>query len=232
MERSDLARLLADVASELQNAQGEQPTLEAIVSTALDVVPATDSASITIRGRRHHFATVAATSDVAADADGLQYSLGEGPCMEAADHGDWVRIGLVGGDNRWPVWGPQAAALGVGSLLSVPLHARQERIGALNMYAADEGAFGSAEEVDLAVLFAVHAAHAMAEARLVNGLEVAVSSRHLIGVAQGILVERYGLSVDQSFDVLRRISSSTHTKVAEIARTIVETGTVPTIDEP
>jgi GAF domain-containing protein len=231
VEQSELAALMAQIATELQNERDERPTVEAIVAKAVEVVADAIVASIAIRARRHSFATLAATTDLAAEADRLQYALGEGPCIETAETSDWVRSGDIRADERWPRWGPRAATLGVGSLLSVPLYARQKRIGALNLYAAHTGGFASADQVDLALLFAVHAAHALAAARLVNGLEVAVSSRHDIGVAQGILVERYGLSLAQAFDVLRRISSSTNVKVADIARRLIETGTVPTLEE-
>lgn len=231
MDQSDLAAQMAALATELQDERDEQPTVEAIVAKAVEVVPDATSASLTIRVRRHRFVTLAATSDLAREADGLQYALDEGPCLEASESSDWLRSGDLGHEPRWPGWGPRVADLGVSSVLSVALYARSERIGALNMYAEEPGRFSDAYDIDLALLFAVHAAHALASARLVTGLEVAVSSRHDIGVAQGILMERYGLSLAQTFDLLRRISSTTNQKVADLARHIMDTGSVPTLEK-
>lgn len=222
---------MAQLATELQNERGEQPTVDAIVAMAVEVVPEATAASITIRVRRRRYTTLAATSELARDADQLQYALGEGPCVDTADASEWVRSGDLAQEQRWRIWGPRAHDLGIGSVLSIPLYTREDRIGALTMYAGDSGRFSDPTDIDLALLFAVHAAHPLSSARLVNGLEVAVSSRHDIGVAQGILVERYGLSLPQAFDLLRRISSRTNTKITDLARHIVETGTVPTLEE-
>jgi AmiR/NasT family two-component response regulator len=67
----------------------------------------------------------------------------------------------------------------------------------------------------------------LTSARLVDGLEVAVGSRHLIGMAQGVVMERYGLSADQAFSLLQRLSSTTNTKLRDIAGQIVATREVP-----
>lgn len=229
MDHHDLARLLATASSELHRSPQEEPTLEAVVAGAVELVREAVWASITVRApRRRGYATLAATSELAREADQLQYELAEGPCVDAAPGSAWLRSGEVATDARWPVWGARAGRLGVGSLLSLGLTSRGERIGALNMYAPTAGCFSDPDEVEVAVLYTVHAAQAMASSQLVSGLEVALSSRHLIGVAQGILMERFGLTQDRSFVLLRRISSQTNVKVTEVARRIVETNEVPT----
>lgn len=230
--RDDLASLMAEVATGLQDADGEQPTVEAIVATAAEIVPDATDASITVHSARRGHLTLASSSTLATEADALQYSTGQGPCLDTAEeHVDFIRIGDVGVDGRWPTWGPLAAEVGVGSLLSVPLFSQQERIGALNLYAGSTGRFGTRETVDLALLYAVHAAHALSAARAVSSLEVALSSRHEIGVAQGIVMERHGLTLEQSFELLRRISSHTEVKLAALAHEIVSTRRLPTVDD-
>jgi GAF domain-containing protein len=228
MDEARLAGLLAHVASELQSEPGEQPTAVGVATLAVEMVADTRWASIAVRGRRGRFMTLAATGAVAEEADRLQFAQGQGPALGVARDDEWVRSGDVAHDDRWPGWGEQAAGLGVGSVLSVPLEARGEHLGALNFYADRTSAFGRVDDVDLALLFAVHAAHALSSERLIDGLRVAVASRHDIGVAQGIICERYGLTVDQSFALLRRISSRSNTKISELARQIIETGAVPT----
>lgn len=229
--RTDLtASLMAKVAQELQRGD-ERATLEAIVSQGRDVVPDADSVSVTARVGRARFETLVATSAMAEEADRSQYELDEGPCLTAARDAEWIRSGSVGGDERWRQWGPVAASLGVGSLLSVPLRADGLPAGAVNFYARRAGRFTDREEVDLALVFAAHAALAFRSAHQVAGLQVALASRHEIGAAQGVLMERYGLSLDQAFALMQRLSSHTNTKLAVIAREIVETGRVPTLDK-
>jgi hypothetical protein len=64
-----------------------------------------------------------------------------------------------------------------------------DSFGALNLYAADAGAFGPDSESS-GILLASHAALAMAAVRTEAGLLTAMDSREVIGQAKGILMER------------------------------------------
>ena len=78
----------------------------------------------------------------------------------------------------------------------------------------------------------MHATNALNSARLVSGLQTAVHSRHLIGVAQGILMSTYDLTMDQSFELLRRYSSQTNTKIRDVAQHVVDSGSLPRNGDP
>ncbi len=52
----------------------------------------------------------------------------------------------------------------------------------------------------------------------------------MIGEAIGIVRERFGLTSDQAFDALRRVSSQHNVKLNQLAWQIVETGTWPDTD--
>jgi len=171
--------------------------------------------------------TVASTSDLATECDRLQHELGEGPCVDAALEQEPFVAGDLDGDPRWPSWGQRVAQLGVHSVLSVPLSTPSEVLGALNLYAGPRHAFDR-DDVDAALIFTTHAANALGTARLVTGLQTAMESRHLIGVAQGILMHTYDLDLDRSFELLRRYSSHTNTKLRDVARHVVEHGRLPT----
>ncbi|HET7387655.1 MAG TPA: GAF and ANTAR domain-containing protein [Nocardioidaceae bacterium] len=220
---------LTHVAHELGTATMEEPTFQRVVETAVEAIVACDFAAISARVPKGRVRTVAATSRVAEESDALQYLLEEGPCLEAiADHASYL-IEDVRNDPRWPRWGPRAADLGIGSVLSVRLFTEREEIGALNLYSADAFAWDT-DNVDLAYVFAIHAASALSSAQLVTGLQTALNSRHMIGVAQGILIQRYGLTMERSFEVLRRLSSHRNIKLREVAKLVVETGALP--DDP
>lgn len=228
----DRAGLLAELAAELQRADGESLTVKAMVARTLDLLPDADFASLTIRARRHRFVTLGTTDDRAEQADHLQYALGEGPCVSAAENAEWYRSGDVSVDPRWPAWGPRVAeAVGIHSLLSVRLIGETEAIGALNIYALAPGAFVDPREIDLALLFATHAAIALSAARQVQGLQTAVHSRHAIGIAQGILMERFDLDAEQAFALLRRYSNGLNVKLHEVSQEIAETRTLPTLPD-
>lgn len=223
----DYARQLAALASALHAERQEEPTLHAIVRQAQAVVPDAEHVSLTVRQRRGGFTTLETTSALAAEADQLQYDLNEGPCLDSAREGGWWRSGGVSQDPRWPRWGPGAGRLGVGSLLSVRLMRQHEPYGAINLYSREEQRFADADHIDRALLWATHAADALTAAQELSGLETALASRHVIGMAQGIVMHRFGLSEEQSFSLLCRLSSHRNEKLREIAHTIVRTGEIP-----
>jgi GAF domain-containing protein len=223
---SDFAHLSRDLMADLD----EQPTLQTVAEHAVAVVPACEFASVSVRRRRGRVETTASTSDVASTCDALQYELEEGPCLEAVRDGDTYLADDIANDARWPRWGPRVAKLGVGSVLSIRLSTDAETIGALNLYAGRPQAF-TTDDVDLALIFTVHATNALTSARLVSGLQTAVHSRHVIGVAQGILMATYDLTLDQSFELLRRYSSQTNTKIRDVAQHVVDSGSLPSDDE-
>lgn len=226
MKDGNQAQTLASLALELQAARDTEPTADQVMLRAVELVPDADWVSLTVRSRGS-FQTLAASSPAARKADEMQYAVGEGPCVEAAVEGGWFRSGDVEVDRRWPRWGPLAVTVGVRSLLSVQLATADDPLGALNLYSRRAEGFDEPDDVDFALLYAVHAAVALTTAREITGLTHALHSRHTIGVAQGVLMERFGLSVDASFNLLRRYSMHTNTRLADVAAVVVSTGNVP-----
>jgi GAF domain-containing protein len=204
----------------------ELATLKAVVDRAVDVVPGCDWASVTVRRRGQRLETLASSTQFPEDCDQLQYELAEGPCADAVWDADSYLSHDIGADARWPRWGPRVAELGVGSILAIRLMTEQETIGALNLYGARRHAYDE-DAIDHATVFTAHAANALGAARLVSGLETAMMSRHQIGIAQGILMSTYGLTVDQAFDVLRRYSSQRNIKLRAVAEQVVRSGRLP-----
>ena len=225
MSRGDsTAAFLSALATDLLAVRDETRTAREIVTRAVRAIADADHASLTVRAagrRRDRYVTAASTDPSAGTADELQHELGEGPTLDALTHTQWARTGEIGVDPRWPVWGPRAAELGLGSLLSVRLAAGDEVIGALNLYSTHRGCFVDPDEVDLAVLVGVHASNALSCARQLAGLETAMASRHVIGMAQGVLMERYRLDEEQAFAFLARRSSQENRKLRDLAGEVV-----------
>jgi GAF domain-containing protein len=223
------ASFFAQVSQDLMQIGEETPTLQSVVERAVDVVPACDWASVTLRRRRNRTETVAASSDVAVQADQLQYDLGEGPCLEAAITGESRLSNHLATSEDWPRWGPRAAELGVHALLGIELSTADEVLGALNLYSGTDGAF-TRDDLDVAEVYATHATNALTAARMSSGLRTALHTRHMIGVAQGILMQIYELSMEQSFELLRRYSSHSNTKLGEVAEYVVTNRALPDSD--
>ena len=151
----------------------------------------------------------------------MQYEFGEGPCYEAVkEEGNFLSED-VSHDARWPRWGPEAAKLGLNSLLGLRLQTRKETFGALNLYHRQPRAYDD-DDVAVAGIFAAHASVALAASNNDANLRRAIDTRHVIGQAQGILMVKYGLDDVRAFAVLRRLSQDGNIKLRQVAQQIVD----------
>ena len=176
-------------------------------------------------------ATVAASSGLVADVDQLQIDAGEGPCVDAARVGTTVYAADLMDNSRWPAFAGPAVERGVRTVLACALPVDEPIV--LNLYAPLPAAFGSVDRAQ-ASLFASLAGVALDTAReradsaaKTEGLTAALRTRDIIGQAQGILIERERITADQAFDLLRRASQRTNTKLRDVAATLLETGETP-----
>jgi GAF domain-containing protein len=167
--------------------------------------------------------TTAATADLAARADQLQVELAEGPLLHAIGRQVVVYLDDLADEIRWSGWSARVVAeLGLRSMLSYQLFTEGEVLGALSIYSAKPHAF-DLDVVDTGYLFAAHVGVAVSQLKERDSLRSAIASRTLIGQAEGILMERYGLDGDAAFNALRRVSQNRNTKLREIAAELVET---------
>jgi GAF domain-containing protein len=220
------ARAFAEMARDLSAQPDEAVTFDQVVKRALEVVPGCRHAGVTLRARRGRLESAATSDDVVVACDELQYELEEGPCLDAVTEEFSYVSNDLAADERWPRWGPRVAELGIGSVIAVQLTDTTNVLGALNLYGDGPRAF-TTNDVDLAITYGIHATTAMRTARLVTGLESALQSRHDIGMAQGILAEKFGLTPDRAFEALRRVSNDRNVPLRELARQVVEQGGIP-----
>jgi GAF domain-containing protein len=215
----------ARLAVELSETSTIVQTAHQIVAFGLETVHA-QFGGITMLRSRGRFETVGHSDDVVVDADRHQMELREGPSVDVSTTSQTITSPDLSSDERWPRWGPAAVSLGLRSVLSAELHAGGQRIGVLTMYGARVRHF-TAEDVDVARLFARHASAALAAVKLREGLQNAIESRTVIGQAQGVLMERFEVDADRAFAILRRFSQDGNVKLTDVARHLVETLELP-----
>jgi len=80
---------------------------------------------------------------------------------------------------------------------------------------------------EIAEAIADHASVALKAALERDNLTRAMTARHRVGLAQGILMVRHQLTADQAFALLKRESQNTHVKLRAIAQTVIQTGDLP-----
>jgi GAF domain-containing protein len=218
-------REFAELAKALHAAPTTDRTAEEVVSFAVQQMDA-DHAGIALLQRRGRLETIAATDPVVGEVDGLQSEFREGPCLEHG--GEALLVADLESDRRWPLWGPKAAALGIASLLAVAFTTSDGRpAGSITLYWRRHRRF-QPDDVAFATIFARHAAVALSSSLEIAGLSLALDGRKLIGQAQGILMERYGLDDARAFELLRRYSQDHNVKLRQIAEDLVSTRKLPT----
>lgn len=227
MSFHDSLAVFAALAADLQQEPDEALTARAVVTRMRELVPEADHVTLAALRPRDGLTTLASTDPVGEELDRLQDTLGEGPAFVVLETVSWARSGDVRSDRRWAAWGAAAAERGVLSSLSIAVHDRDEAFAVINLYSDEAGLFADRDLVDRARLYAVHATTALAATRRTTTLRAAVDSRHVIGMAQGIAMERFGIDRQQSFELLRRLSSTSNVKLRDVAVQVVETREFP-----
>ena len=205
--------------------------LTAVASLATEAIPGADGAGVTLVEPGWPD-TVVGSAPFVREVDAAQYRLGEGPCISAVSARQTTTSGSLATDPAWPNFGPLANALGVSSVMSLPLVLADEVLGSLNVYALAPDAF-SASAVHIGERFAGPAVVAMFNARrfeqaqrLTGQLEAALVNRAVIDQAIGIIRSRSGLTADEAFARLRVLSQHGHTKLAAVAAALVDEAVV------
>jgi AmiR/NasT family two-component response regulator len=161
---------------------------------------------------------VAATHTYPTRLEEIQRDVDEGPCLSAAWNQHIIRIDDLTSDMRWPRYQRTALELTpVRSIVSFQLSGDAKNIAALNLYAESAHAFDE-ESVELGLIFAAHTTVAWNTMRSKEQFTNALASRDLIGQAKGILMERFDINAVAAFELLRRLSQESNTKLVEIAR--------------
>lgn len=171
--------------------------------------------------------TAACSDALAVQLDEVQYQLDDGPCLASMRTGEPVRVDDTRDDDRWELFGTRAAALGIRSVLALPLMADAEPVGALSLYAPAPGAFG-ASETRRAAQFAQHGSGALALASrlasystMTSQLRASLASRAVIDQALGVIMAQERCSQAKAFAILRTASQHRNIKLRELAREIV-----------
>ena len=225
---AELSRLLADAARELEGEGGDpRGTMQRAVNLGVQLVRGAHEAGITVARRGGRIATPAATDELVVRVEALQQEHQQGPCLDALRKQEVVRSGDISRDERWPEWGPRVAGeTPIRSMLCLRLFTNDDVVGGLNLYSYTVDAFDE-EDVEDGMLLAAQASVAIAAAREIEQLQFAVDGRTVIGQAQGILMERFGIDSSQAFAVLARVSQARNVKVRQVAEQLVLTRQLP-----
>lgn len=218
----DLAVRMAELARSVAPPLSVDQVLASVTSAAVDMIPGTDTCGVLLIGKGGKFESLFGTSELIYKLDALQEEFNEGPCVDAAVDELIVRTDDFETEQRWPKYSPAVCDLGVRSGLSFKLYTSEQNAGALNLFGFQPNVFTGESEAIGSVL-AAHAAAAIIASRHGEQLSSALTSRDLIGQAKGIIMERFNVDAVRAFEMLRQLSQSSNTRLADIAQRVIDT---------
>lgn len=218
-DRAREARIGREMSSEFSGAQ----ILQRAVRHAVGGVEGCVYAGVSVRSHHGEVQTPAWTSSAVWAADAMQVALDEGPSMEPMWISDQVIVDDLSTNRRWPRWAPEVVELGLRSLISVRLPGGTQTFAALNLYSDRALGFGP-ESLDQACSYAVDVLGAIEEAGGAKGFEEAMSTRSIVGMAEGMMRYRYGFSQQRSLALLKMYSARSHVSLRDAAEEFVSDG--------
>jgi GAF domain-containing protein len=218
-----LRRTMADLTEKFTRETEIGVTLRAVAAAAVDLIDGVDSADVLLISWPDRFESLAATSQLAVDLDGIQQRFGQGPCLDAASGDSVVRSNDLRKDQRWPRFAEAALAAGVHSMLSFQLYTHGPRQGALNLLGLWPDVFDPEAEA-VAAMLATHAAIALIAEDKQLQFQSALASRDMIGQAKGMIMQRFDVDAVRAFELLARVSQNSNTPLAAVAADIIARG--------
>jgi transcriptional regulator with GAF, ATPase, and Fis domain len=186
------------------------------------------AAGLLLADPRGELQVVAASSEAARLLELFQLQSDQGPCLDCFRSGRPVAAADLGAEAaRWPRFAPAARQAGFGAVQALPMRLRDQVIGALNLFRARPGTFGSADVrvgqalADVATISLLHERSMRRSDALNEQLQTALNSRVIIEQAKGKLAERLGLDMGQAFNLLRDHARTRNLRLSDLARAFV-----------
>ena len=175
---------------------------------------------------------VCATDEVSARIEDLQFTLGEGACVEAVTGGVPVMVNDLHqpGDmavERWPAFREGAAAAGARALFALPLRIAGISVGALDLYRDQPGKLTTgqfsaalmAAEAAAAAILQLGTGHADSFADDTVGRAAYQMEVHQ---ASGMVKVQADVTIEEAFLMLRAHAFATGRPIAAVAKDVVE----------
>lgn len=173
--------------------------------------------------------SICGSNGVSALIEDLQYTLGEGPCVDAYDQDRAVvEADLAHPDvARWPAFSPQAVDAGARAVFGFPLRVGAIHLGALNLYRDRPGPLTDDQHADAVALAGVAARAVLAmqagapPGKLGTELEAGSDFRFVVHQASGMVSGQLDVSVGEALIRLRARAFAEVRLLNEVAEDVV-----------
>jgi GAF domain-containing protein len=189
------------------------------------------AAGVVLADPRGELRVAAASSEEAGLVELFQLQNDQGPCLDCFRTGRPISAAdLTGPDQRWPRFAQAATQAGFRTVEALPMRLRDQVIGALNLFRAEPDPFDTADLriaqalADVATIGLLHERNVRRSETVAEQLQAALNSRVMIEQAKGKLAERYGITMDRAFTMLRDYARNTNQHLTDVARDFVTGG--------
>ncbi|SMD26946.1 GAF and ANTAR domain-containing protein [Kibdelosporangium aridum] len=188
-----------------------------------------DAAGIMLADQHGGLRVMASSTEEARLLELYELQNDEGPCLDCYRSGaPVVRDDLSAMYSVWPSFTEQLRQLGFHSAQALPMRLRDETIGALNLFRIQPGGLSEADlgigqaMADVATVGLIQERAIAASEQLATHLQVALTSRVQLEQAKGVLAQRTGLPMDETFEVMRAYARSHNRRLSDVATQIID----------
>ena len=179
---------------------------------------------------RGHEGCIGATDGAARVMEDLQFTLGEGPCLDASAHARPVFEPDLAStaSAQWPEFGPAVLESGVAAIFAFPLLVGRIRLGVLDLYRDSPGGLDDAQVsvaltyADAAVVLLLHLQSKMGpDEGLHPQLADVMSGRPEVHQATGMISVQAAVGLTEALLLLRAHAFAQDRPIVEVARDVV-----------
>lgn len=196
---------------------------------------AVDAAAISLVFDGANAATLGSSGPLARIYDELQFTLGEGPCLESvARRAPVLVVDLANpNDARWPAYGPAMLAHQIRGVYAMPVLVAGEYVGALDLFCAEPGRLrteqlaGAVAAAELAAIPVLDLMNADLQAAVSDPnsdawAELNALSRAEVSQATGMVMAQLGIDAAEALVRLRAHAYATDRGAIDVARDILD----------
>ena len=224
---SDLRALISREPSAPDDKPDTIGWLQRLCRSAARSLPAS-GVGVSVMSDEGDHVTAAASDPRSVLVEELQFTLGEGPCLDAYSSGRPVlSADLTEDTRRWPGYGPAAHEHGIRAVFAFPLQVGAARLGALDVYRDEAGSL-SPRVVSQALTFADLALQSLLDAQkrtedhtTTSAIDDSMDNRFVVYQAQGMVMIQLGVSMREAMARLRAYAFARDRRVGDVAEDII-----------
>lgn len=220
-------RLVAQQTSDPEGRSGTADRLHRLCGAVVDGLPAS-AAGVSVMTDAGVRGVAAASDETCVAVEELQFTLGEGPCIDAYAHRRPVLEPDLGTGLRWPGYTRAAHDKGVRAVFAFPLQIGAARLGVLDVYRQRPGSLSDDALAD-ALTFADVATVALLDGQrdtpdgdAADRIDEVLENRFELYQAQGMVAVQLDTGMAEAMLRLRAYAFAHDRPLAEVARAVLD----------